>query len=76
MIAVVQTLPTRKKGHKDQFVVTRPKAKEYLDDQGHRVEQQGCILQCYQCGQEWARGKHFMGEQKCPGPTQQNRPWI
>eukprot|EP00973_Karenia_brevis_P089900 12399981-Karenia_brevis.AAC.1 len=60
MVAVLQTLPSRRKGHKDHLVVSKPTTHEHLEDRGHQIEQQGRRLLCYQFGQEWSSGKKFI----------------
>eukprot|EP00973_Karenia_brevis_P040286 5565030-Karenia_brevis.AAC.1 len=80
MVAVVQTLPTRKVNTKGQLVIAKASTADHLDAKRHQIDTKGDRLCCYMCGQEWSKGRQEFGGQ-CPGPTiwgqpQQNRPWL
>eukprot|EP00973_Karenia_brevis_P023193 3194204-Karenia_brevis.AAC.1 len=60
MIAVLQTMPTRARIVKDQFVVSPPTAKEKLRRMGHQVDAQRGRLLCHRCGQQWKDKHQYM----------------
>eukprot|EP00973_Karenia_brevis_P028074 3866245-Karenia_brevis.AAC.1 len=78
MVAIVQQLPSRRAAQGTQLVIVKPSTRDHLEAKGHHLEENGFRLCCHMSGQEWAKGKQWVGGE-CPGPAiwgypQQNRP--